>query len=205
MLFVNWITLPQLILGMFFLDFCVRFFSPCILGLQNLAMCYEKRNFASKMKIVLIVVGKTQDKHLQAMMDDYRQRIVHYIPFEMEVQPELKNTRGLSMQQQKEREGRDLLDRLDQGDWVVLLDERGREWRSVEFADYLDKRLQRGGHRLVFVIGGPYGFSQDVYDRANEKLSLSQMTFSHQMIRLLFLEQLYRAETILHGEPYHHE
>ncbi len=157
------------------------------------------------MKALLIVVGKTQDKRLAALIDDYRNRIARYLPFELEVQPELRNTRGLSFDQQKEREGAGLLERLQTGDWVVLLDERGREWRSVDFARLLDKRLQGSGRRLVFVIGGPYGFSDAVYRRANEFLSLSQMTFSHQMIRLLFFEQLYRALTILHGEPYHHE
>lgn len=157
------------------------------------------------MKIVLIVVGKTQNKHLTTLTEDYQERIGHYLPFAVEVQPELRNSRGLSFEEQKEREGKALLERFQSGDHVVLLDERGKELRSVDFATFVGKRLQSSGRRLVFVIGGPYGFSEAVYRRADEFLSLSQMTFSHQMIRLLFLEQLYRALTILQGEPYHHE
>lgn len=157
------------------------------------------------MKTLLIVVGKTQNKHLSALMDDYLGRIGRYLPFEMEVVPDLRNTRGLNAEQQKEREGINLLAKLHDGDRVILLDERGKEKRSVEFARFIDKNLQGSSRRMVFIIGGPYGFSNDVYRRADEYLSLSQMTFSHQMIRLLFLEQYYRALTILHGEPYHHE
>ena len=157
------------------------------------------------MKTLLIVVGKTQNKHLSALMDDYLGRIGRYLPFEMEVVPDLRNTRGLNAEQQKEREGINLLAKLHDGDRVILLDERGKEKRSVEFARFIDKNLQGSSRRMVFIIGGPYGFSDDVYRRADEYLSLSQMTFSHQMIRLLFLEQYYRALTILHGEPYYHE
>ena len=156
------------------------------------------------MKTVLIVVGKTTDKHIVACINDYVERIGHYIPFTLNVIPELKNTKSLSEQQQKEREGELILGTLQAGDVVVLLDEHGRELRSVDFARWLERK-QQSARRLVFVIGGPYGFSPAVYQRADEQLSLSKMTFSHQMVRLVFTEQLYRACTIIRGEPYHHE
>lgn len=165
----------------------------------------NKRTLQSIMKIKLIVVGKTQNKHLQALCDDYQSRIGHYLPFEYEVQPELKNTKSVSMLQQKELEGAELLTRFKPGDYIVLLDEHGREMRSVELADYIGKKANSGLRRLVLVVGGPYGFSEDVYKAAQEKISLSKLTFSHQMIRLLLLEQIYRALTIIKGEPYHHE
>ena len=157
------------------------------------------------MKATLIVVGKTTDKRLDSLIDDYASRLKHYLPFSAEVVPELKNARALTVEQQKEREADMLLSRLDKSDHVVLLDEGGREMRSVEFAAYLEKMQVRLSGRLVFVVGGPYGFSSRIYARAAEKISLSRLTFSHQMIRLLFVEQLYRAMTILRGEPYHHE
>lgn len=156
------------------------------------------------MKTLLLQVGKTVDKHLAACINDYADRIGHYIPFEICTIPELKNTKALSEEQQKEREGELILKQLQSGDMVVLLDEHGKEWRSIEFATWLGKK-QQSVRRLVFVIGGPYGFSQAVYGRCDEKLSLSRMTFSHQMVRLIFTEQLYRACTIIKGEPYHHE
>lgn len=156
------------------------------------------------MKTELIVVGKTTNKHIQACTDDYLERIGHYMPFGITVIPELKNTKALTEQQQKEREGELILQRLTPTDTLVLLDEHGTEYRSIELADWL-QRKQHATRKLVFVVGGPYGFSKAVYDRANEKLSLSKMTFSHQMIRLIFTEQLYRACTIIKGEPYHHE
>ncbi len=156
------------------------------------------------MKTVLIVVGKTTDKHIVACINDYVERIGHYMPFTLSVIPELKNTKSLSEQQQKEREGELILGTLQAGDVVVLLDEHGRELRSVDFARWLERK-QLSARRLVFVIGGPYGFSPAVYQRADEQLSLSKMTFSHQMVRLVFTEQLYRACTIIRGEPYHHE
>lgn len=155
------------------------------------------------MKTKLILVGKTTDKHLTAVIDDYAERIGHYMPFEVVVVPELKNTKSLSEAQQKEREGELILQKTKPSDTVVLLDERGAEFSSVDFAKWLERK-QTSARTLVFVIGGPYGFSQAVYDRADEKLSLSQMTFSHQLIRLVFTEQLYRACTIIKGEPYHH-
>ena len=157
------------------------------------------------MKIQLIVVGKTTDKHLIALIDEYVGRISHYVPFEMEVIPELKQAKSLTFVQQKEQEGKLIQSRLHDGDWVVLLDEGGKEMGSVDFANYLQKRQASGAKRLVFVIGGPYGFSPEIYGLAKEKLSLSQMTFTHQMVRLFFVEQIYRAQTILKGENYHHE
>jgi len=156
------------------------------------------------MKTVLTVVGKTTNKHIVACINDYVERIGHYMPFTLNVIPELKNTKSLSEQQQKEREGELVLGTLQAGDVVVLLDEHGRELRSVDFARWLERK-QLSARRLVFVIGGPYGFSPAVYQRADEQLSLSKMTFSHQMVRLVFTEQLYRACTIIRGEPYHHE
>ena len=157
------------------------------------------------MKIQLTVVGKTTDKHLIALIEEYVGRIVHYVPFELDVIPELKQAKSLTAEQQKEQEGKLILSRLRDGDWVVLLDEGGKEMRSVEFASYLQKRQASGAKRLVFVIGGPYGFSPEIYKLAKEKISLSQMTFTHQMVRLFFVEQIYRAQTILKGENYHHE
>ena len=156
------------------------------------------------MKAELIMVGKTTDKHISAGIDEYVERILHYLPLSITVIPELKNTRNLSEEQQKGREGELILQRVQAGDLLVLLDEHGKEFRSIEFADWL-QRKQSTVRRLIFVIGGPYGFSNAVYERANEKVSLSRMTFSHQLVRLLFVEQLYRACTIIKGEPYHHE
>lgn len=156
------------------------------------------------MKTLLILVGKTTDRHFQAGISDYAGRISHYMPFELVTIPELKNTKSLSEDQQKTAEGELILKLLQPSDTVVLLDEHGRELRSIEFARWLEQK-RNTARRLVFVIGGPYGFSPAVYARANEQLSLSKMTFSHQMIRLVFTEQVYRACTIIKGEPYHHE
>ena len=156
------------------------------------------------MKTILLQVGKTVNKHFVAAIDDYVERIGHYMPFEVSTIPELKNTKSLSEEQQKALEGELILKQLQSSDTVVLLDEHGRQQRSVEFARWLEQK-QLSVRRLVFVIGGPYGFSPAVYARANEQLSLSKMTFSHQMIRLTFTEQVYRACTIIKGEPYHHE
>ncbi len=157
------------------------------------------------MKITFLVVGKTTDKRLTSLIDDYAERVTHYTPFSMEVIPELKNTKALSAEQQKQREGELLQKQLRKGDYVVLLDEGGRDFRSVEFARYIERKQTTVAQRLVFIVGGPYGFSDDIYKLAAEKVSLSKMTFSHQMVRLFFVEQLYRAMTILRGEPYHHE
>ena len=156
------------------------------------------------MKTELIVVGKTTNKHFIAAINDYLERIGHYMPFSVTVIPELRNAKSLSQQQQKDKEGEAILRLLQPSDTVVLLDERGKEPRSIELADWL-QRQQQIARRLVFIIGGPYGFSQQVYSRADSMLSLSRMTFSHQMVRLIFVEQLYRACTIIKGEPYHHE
>ena len=156
------------------------------------------------MKTELIVVGKTVNKHFTVLIDDYRERIGHYMPFGITVIPELKNTKSLSEEQQKVAEGELILKLLQPSDTVVLLDEHGHEPRSIELASWLEKK-QATTRRLVFVIGGPYGFSPAVYERANEQLSLSRLTYSHQMVRLIFVEQLYRACTIIKGEPYHHE
>ena len=156
------------------------------------------------MKTELLLVGKTVNKHFIAGINDYVERTNHYMPFNITIIPELKNTKALTEEQQKEREGDLILQKLQSSDIVVLLDEHGKELRSIEFADWL-QRKQNTTRRLVFIIGGPYGFSKAVYERANEKLSLSKMTFSHQMVRLIFCEQIYRACTIIRGDPYHHE
>lgn len=157
------------------------------------------------MKIVLLVVGKTDAHYWQEALAEYQNRLVHYVPFEMEVIPDIKQTKNKTEAQQKECEGELILKRLQAGDQVVLLDEKGKEHTSVQFAAYLEKKMHTVPKRLVFVIGGPYGYSNAVYQAAQERLSLSKMTFSHQMIRPIFMEQLYRAMTILRNEPYHHE
>lgn len=157
------------------------------------------------MKIELLLVGKTTDKHIQALVDDYTARVGHYIPFSITVIPELKNTKALSADQQKTAEGELIMRQLQPSDYVVLLDEHGKEFRSIEYSAWIERKMQTVGKRLVFIIGGPYGFSPDVYAAASEKVCLSRMTFSHQMVRLIFVEQLYRAMTIMRGEPYHHE
>ncbi len=156
------------------------------------------------MKTDLIVVGRTTDAHILALIDDYRERIGHYMPFATTVIPELRATKNLSQEQQKQQEGELILRQLQPQDTVVLLDEHGQELRSVELARWLERR-QQTSRRLVFVVGGPYGFSDAVYQRAQDRLSLSRLTFSHQLVRLVFVEQLYRACTIIRGEPYHHE
>lgn len=157
------------------------------------------------MKFTLLVVGRTVEKHYITAINDYVKRTKHYVSFDMEVIPELKNTKSLSMEQQKEKEGEAILKALQPGDVVVLLDEHGKEFRSIEFANWIERKMHTVNKRLVFIIGGPYGFSPSVYQAAQEKISLSKMTFSHQMIRLIFVEQLYRAMTILNNGPYHHE
>lgn len=157
------------------------------------------------MKVNLLLVGKTVNKHFVELIEDYASRVKHYIGFEINIIPELKNTKNLSIDQQKQQEGELILRQLLPSDSVVLLDEHGKELGSLDFSKYLEQKMQTTNKRLVFVVGGPYGFSPDVYNRANDKLSLSRMTFSHQMVRLIFVEQLYRAMTIMRGEPYHHE
>lgn len=157
------------------------------------------------MKIVLVVVGKTTQSYYQQAIDEYHKRINHYLSFELVVIPELKNTKSLTLEQQKQREGDLILRQLSHTDTVVLLDERGREFTSRGFAEYIDKKQHALSKRLVLVIGGPYGFGPEVYKAAHEQISLSRMTFSHQMIRMILVEQLYRAMSILNNEPYHHD
>ena len=157
------------------------------------------------MKTTLLVVGRTVEQHYITAINDYIQRTKRFITFDMEVIPELKNTKNISMELQKEKEGELICKAFQPGDVIVLLDEQGKEMRSLEFAEWMKRKMNTVNKRLVFVIGGPYGFSQKVYDVAHEKISMSKMTFSHQMIRLIFVEQIYRAMTILNGGPYHHE
>ncbi|HLV14046.1 MAG TPA: 23S rRNA (pseudouridine(1915)-N(3))-methyltransferase RlmH [Xanthomarina sp.] len=157
------------------------------------------------MQIKLLAIGKTDNKQLQALMDDYQKRLGFYIKFELEIIPDLKNSKNLSEEQQKQKEGELILNKIQNQDVLILLDENGKQLSSVGFSEYLQKHMNSGIKQLVFVIGGPYGFSKEVYDKANGKLSLSKMTFSHQMIRLFVIEQLYRGFTILRNEPYHHQ
>ncbi len=157
------------------------------------------------MKITLLAIGKTGAKYLQEGIEQYNKRIGHYVPFEFKILPDVKTTKSLTPEKQKEMEGDIFMSAIQTGDVIVLLDERGKEMTSREFANYLDKKMVTVAKNLIFIIGGPYGFSKAMYDRANEKLSLSKMTFSHEMIRLFFIEQIYRAMTILKGEPYHHD
>lgn len=157
------------------------------------------------MKTIFLVIGKTTDKRILQLTDEYISRIGHYMPFEMQVVPELRNAKSLSQEQQKSQEAELLKRQLQQGDHIVLLDEHGHERRSMDFAQWIGKRMSAAPRRLVFIVGGPYGFAPEIHKMAQEEISLSQMTFSHQMIRLLFAEQVYRAMTILRGESYHHE
>ncbi|MCK5782576.1 MAG: 23S rRNA (pseudouridine(1915)-N(3))-methyltransferase RlmH [Flavobacteriales bacterium] len=157
------------------------------------------------MKIKLLVVGKTDDKRIQSLIDDYTNRLKHYIPFELEIIPDIKNVKKLSMEQQKTKEGELILSKASPADRLILLDEKGKEFSSMNFSKYIQKHMNSGVKQVIFVVGGPYGFSKDVYSKSQGKISLSQMTFSHQMIRLFFTEQIYRAFTILKNEPYHHE
>ena len=156
------------------------------------------------MTIKLLAIGKTDHKDLQALIDIYQNRLRHYINFDFEIIPDIKNVKNLSEAQQKQKEGELILNKLKSTDVLILLDENGKQYDSVTFSQYLQKHMNSGIKQLVFVIGGPYGFSPEVYQKANGKLSLSKMTFSHQMIRLFMIEQLYRGFTILRNEPYHH-
>jgi 23S rRNA (pseudouridine1915-N3)-methyltransferase len=157
------------------------------------------------MKIKLLVIGKTDDKNLVQLIENYQKRLQHYISFQLEVILDIKNVKNLSEIQQKEKEGELILSKLQNTDQLILLDEKGKEFRSLDFANFLQKKMNSGIKQLVLVIGGPYGFSETVYKKAMGKISLSKMTFSHQMIRLFIVEQLYRGFTILKNEPYHHE
>lgn len=157
------------------------------------------------MKVTLLTVGKTNDLSFKNAISEYQKRLKFYISFDIEEIPSLKNTKNLTEDNQKQKEGELILKYLQPEDEVVLLDDKGSEFTSKQFASYIEKKSASGLKRLVFVVGGPYGFSQEVYQRADDKVSLSRMTFSHQMVRLVFTEQLYRAMTIIRGEPYHHE
>lgn len=157
------------------------------------------------MKITLTVIGKTNGKFLIQGIEEYTKRLSYYIPFNINYLPDVKNNKKMTEEQQKVLEGSAILGSLDKSDYVVLLDEHGKEFTSMEFSKYIEKKMSSVPKRLVFIVGGPYGFSQEVKERANEKISLSKMTFSHEMIRLIFTEQLYRAMTIINNEPYHHE
>lgn len=156
------------------------------------------------MRIKLLTIGKTDNKELIALIDVYKKRLGHYISFDFETIPDLKKVKNLSEAEQKQKEGDFILKKLNPADVLILLDENGKHYTSVEFSKYLQKHMNSGIKRLIFVIGGPYGFSDDVYKKANGKIALSKMTFSHQMVRLFFIEQLYRGFTILRNEPYHH-
>ena len=156
------------------------------------------------MTIKLLAIGKTDHSNLQSLIDDYTKRLGHYIKFSLEIIPDLKKVKHLSEAQQKQKEGELILSKLNSSDVLIVLDEQGKQVDSVEFSNYLQKHMNSGIKQLVFVIGGPYGFSNDVYQKAQGKLSLSKMTFSHQMVRLFVVEQIYRAFTILKNEPYHH-
>ncbi len=157
------------------------------------------------MKISLLCIGKTDDGFIRSGIEAYLKRLKHYINFEIVLIPDIKNSKNLSRDQQKDKEGELILKQVSNTDLLILLDERGKEYRSVEFSRFLEKKMVESISHVVFVIGGPYGFSDAVYRRAGQQLSLSKMTFSHQMIRLFFVEQVYRAFTIMRGEPYHHE
>ena len=157
------------------------------------------------MKITLIAIGKTEDKYLIEGIEKYLKRLKHYINFNLLIVPDVKNTKSLTQAQQKSKEAESIQKQISTGDVIILMDEKGKKYSSVSFANYLNKQMIASVQQLVFIIGGPYGFDEAVYKRANGSLSLSDMTFSHQMIRLFFTEQLYRAFTILKGEPYHHD
>lgn len=157
------------------------------------------------MKIKLLAIGKTDDRNLSVLIAVYQKRLQHYVNFEIEIVPDIKKTKNLTPHQQKDREGELILGRLSSSDVMIVLDEKGKQFTSLEFAQYLQKKMNSGIKQLVFVIGGPYGFSDAVYQKAKGKVALSKMTFSHQMVRLFLVEQLYRGFTILKNESYHNE
>jgi len=170
----------------------------------KIALLYKFCYNNCAVKITLLMVGSTDRKYLIEGIEDYQKRIIHYLPFEIRVIPDLKNSRNLSEDQQKEREGKAILDQVATSDELVLLDVEGNEYSSPGLAGWIEKRMVAGTRQVIFVIGGPYGFPADVYKRADSKMSLSRLTFPHQLVRLLFVEQLYRVLTIIKGEPYHH-
>jgi len=157
------------------------------------------------MNIKLLAIGKTDNKNLQALIEEYTKRLGFYIKFDLDIIPDIKNAKNLSESEQKIKEGQLILNKLSPTDYLILLDENGKEFSSIGFSEFLQKKMNSGLKTIVFVIGGPYGFSEEVYQKAQGKVSLSQMTFSHQMIRLFVIEQVYRAFTILNNEPYHHQ
>lgn len=157
------------------------------------------------MKVELWVIGNTSFPYLKEGTAIYEKRLKHYLPFEYSIIPDVKNAKNRTNEQLKNKEGESILKKIDKGDWLILLDEGGKEFSSLKFANYMENMLQQSHKRIVFLIGGAYGFSAEVYQRANAKISLSKMTFSHQMVRLFVLEQLYRAMTILRNQPYHHQ
>lgn len=157
------------------------------------------------MEIILLTVGKTTQSFIIKGIEEYLKRLKRYISFQIVCIPDIRTTKSLTPDAQKDKEGESILDAISKSDYVVLLDERGREFTSTDFAEYIQKIMASGRKRAVFIIGGPYGFSKEVYSRADAKVSLSKMTFTHEMVRLFFTEQVYRAMTILRGEPYHHE
>ncbi|WP_293304793.1 23S rRNA (pseudouridine(1915)-N(3))-methyltransferase RlmH [Allomuricauda sp.] len=157
------------------------------------------------MQITLIAIGKTDNTDLERLIAIYEKRLQHYIKFQLQVIPDIKNSKNLSEAQQKEKEGEQILGQIQNSDVLILLDEKGKQYTSVEFSQFLQKKMNSGIKNLMLVIGGPYGFSDAVYQRSNGKISLSKMTFSHQMVRLFFVEQLYRGFSILRNEPYHHQ
>lgn len=157
------------------------------------------------MNIELVVVGKTDSREVEALVEMYSKRINRYCKFLVTTIADVRNTKNMAASRQKQLEGEMILKQVGDGDCLTLMDERGAQYTSMEYAQWLQKRMLSGVKRLVLVIGGPYGFSEEVYARADQKISLSKMTFSHQIVRAIFAEQLYRAFTILHNEPYHHE
>ncbi|MCT4614022.1 MAG: 23S rRNA (pseudouridine(1915)-N(3))-methyltransferase RlmH [Marinifilaceae bacterium] len=156
------------------------------------------------MKIQLLVIGKTDKKYIAEGIEEYQKRLKHYVNFNLNIIPDIKNSKNMSSQEQKSKEGELILSKLSKSSILILLDENGKQFSSVEFSKQIEKMNLASYKELVFVIGGPYGFSKDVYERADRKISLSKMTFSHQMVRMIFVEQLYRAYTIINNEPYHH-
>jgi 23S rRNA (pseudouridine1915-N3)-methyltransferase len=157
------------------------------------------------MHALLVLVGKTNDSRIISLIEDYTKRINRYHRLDIQVVPELKNKGKMSEKIQKQKEGALILEKLKAGDWVILLDEKGKTFDSIGFSQYINTRRSGSHKRMVFIVGGPYGFSEEMYARGQEKITLSSMTFSHQMIRVFFLEQLYRANTLLNNEPYHHK
>jgi 23S rRNA (pseudouridine1915-N3)-methyltransferase len=157
------------------------------------------------MKITLLAIGKTDSKELSSLTEEYMKRLGHYVPFSFQIIPDIKNAKNLSEVLQKQSEGEEIMKRISSSDILILLDEKGKSYTSEGFSEFLQKKMNSGLKNLVFVIGGPYGFSEEIYKRAKGKISLSSMTFSHQMVRVFFIEQLYRGFTILRNEPYHHK